>query len=144
MAVYVFNLLVGYLPNGIDNAQGYRAQMLKEFEKNVWHIFTELPGKREFDIYRKAGIDVEQMLSLHQYFTDNHTLKASVKTEDKLQELKKSLEYTSVEYKEHEIRLFKDGLVIVSILLDEYNKEYFYCIYFFYEVRHSGNIGLFA
>ena len=58
MAVYVFNLLVGYLPNGIDNAQGYRAQMLKEFEKNVWHIFTELPGKREFDIYRKAGIDV--------------------------------------------------------------------------------------
>lgn len=63
--------------------------MLKEFEKNVWHIFTELPVKREFDIYRKAGIDVEQMLSLHQYFTDNHTLKASVKTEDKLQELKK-------------------------------------------------------
>lgn len=131
MAVYVFNLLVGYLPNGIDNAQGYRAQMLKEFEKNVWHIFTELPGKREFDIYRKAGIDVEQMLSLHQYFTDNHTLKALVKTEDKLQELKKSLEYTSVEYKKHEIRLFKDGLVIASILLDEYNKEYFYCIYFF-------------
>lgn len=36
-----------------------------------------------------------------------------------------------MEYKKHEIRLFKDGLVIASILLDEYNKEYFYCIYFF-------------
>ena len=24
MSVYVFNLLVGFSPNGIDNAQGYR------------------------------------------------------------------------------------------------------------------------
>lgn len=27
MSVYVFNLLVGFSPNGIDNAQGYREKM---------------------------------------------------------------------------------------------------------------------
>lgn len=28
MSVYVFNLLVGFSPNGIDNAQGYREKCL--------------------------------------------------------------------------------------------------------------------
>lgn len=131
MAIYVFNLLVGFLPNGIDNAQGYRARILAGFKKDIWHIFTELPGKREVDLYRKVGIDVEQMLSMHQYFTDVHTLKASVKTETKLQELKKSLHYTNVEYQESEIRLFRGNTVIATISLDEYDREYFYCIYYY-------------
>lgn len=136
MAVYVFNLLVGYMPNGIDNAQGYRNQMLAESGKDVWHIFTELPGKREFDLYRKVGINAEQMLSMHQYFTDNHRLRASVKTEKKLQELKQSLRYTSVDHRENEIRLKKNDSVIATILLDEYNKDYFYYIYYF----ENGNL----
>lgn len=131
MAVYVFNLLVNWVNNGVDNAQGYRAQIFKTFQPNVRYIFTELPGKREIDLYNRVKIDIEQMLSLHQYFTDHQSLKALVKTKDKLHELKESLQYTELEYRDEEIRMIKNRSVIASILLEKNNKESFYRIYYF-------------
>ncbi|KAI4443223.1 glycosyltransferase [Schaedlerella arabinosiphila] len=131
MAVYVFNLLVNWVNNGVDNAQGYRASILKEFQPDVRYIFIELPGKREIELYKKVGIDIEQMLSMHQYFTNNHALKVSVSVNDKLQELKKGLQYTSLEYRDGEIRLIKEGSVVASILLEKNNNACFYRIYYF-------------
>lgn len=119
MAIYIFSLLVGYVPNGVDNAQGYRARMLKKYTNSVKYIFTELPTRRYVNRYRKAGIDVEQMLSIHQYFTDNHSLSLSVRVEDKLAELKESLQYTDTSREGTEIRLFRKGSVIASLLTDE-------------------------
>ncbi len=43
MAIYIFSLLVGYMPNGVDNAQGYRAGMLAEMGYDARYVFTELP-----------------------------------------------------------------------------------------------------
>lgn len=64
MAIYIFSLLVGYVPNGVDYAQGYRARMLKKYTNSVKYIFTELPTREDVNLYRKAGIGVEQMLRL--------------------------------------------------------------------------------
>ena len=50
MAIYVFSLLVGYLPNGVNNAQGIRNAFLKKTNQTVKYIFAELP--RETDIQR--------------------------------------------------------------------------------------------
>lgn len=115
----------------MDNAQGYRASILKEFQPDVRYIFIELPGKREIELYKKVGIDIEQMLSMHQYFTNNHALKVSVSVNDKLQELKKGLQYTSLEYRDGEIRLIKERSVVASILLEKNNNACFYRIYYF-------------
>ena len=119
MAIYIFSLLVGYVPNGVDYAQGYRARMLKKYTNSVKYIFTELPTREDVNLYRKAGIGVEQMLSIHQYFTDNHSLSLSVRVEDKLDELKESLQYTDTSREGTEIRLFRKGSVIASLLTDE-------------------------
>ncbi len=131
MAIYVFSLAVGFAPNGVDNAQGYRALMLKGFFNPVYHVFTELPKRGDISRYRKAGIKVEQMLSLNSYFTDNHTLGLSVRVDDKLVELEALLQYTGVEYREREIKLIKDGSYLASILLEEEDKEHLYAINYY-------------
>lgn len=131
MAIYVFSLLAGFKPNGVDNAQGYRARMLKEFSCPIYHIFTELPKRRYISRYRKEGIAVGQMLSLHSCFTDNQTLELSVRVEDKLAELEERLQYTRVELKEKEIRLIKGGFYLVSIFLDEEDSEYLHAISYY-------------
>lgn len=131
MAIYIFSLLVGYVPNGVDNAQGYRAGMLRKYTDSVKYIFTELPTRRYVNRYRKAGIAIEQMLSLHQYFTDNHSLGLSVRIEDKLNELKESLQYTDTDRDETEIKLLKGGSVIASLLTDEMAPGYCHCIQYY-------------
>lgn len=124
MAVYVFSLVVGYLPHGVDNAQGYRAQILKDFPGSIKYVFTDLPRKQDIDYYSRVGIHAEEMLSVHQYFTDARSLRSTVKTRDKLEELKKSLLYTDVKYLDNEIRLLKNGTVLATIMLDENEKDY--------------------
>ena len=53
MAIYIFKLLVWCAPNGIDNAQGYRAKILREYTDTVRYIFTELPTSRDIVYYKK-------------------------------------------------------------------------------------------
>lgn len=135
MAVYVFNLVVGYLPGGLECAQGYRASVLKNFSNPAQFVFTELPGRREINLYKKFKMDEKQMLGMHQYFTDHPTLELSVKTENKLKELKESLHYTAVEHRDADIRLIKDGFVVAMLLLDESNKNCFYGIHYYNKTR---------
>ena len=111
MAVYIFKLLVWTAPNGIDNAQGYRAKMLNDLSEPIKFIFTELPTSRDIDYYEKTGINVSQMLSIHQYFTDSNILGSSVRVEDKLRELQERFPYTdivssgrNIKFKAHFIR----------------------------------------
>ncbi len=119
MAIYVFSLLVGIVPSGVDNAQGYRASMLKDISQPVFHIFTELPGKKYINRYRQAGIDESQMLCLHHYLTGHSILNSSVKTTDKLKELKKNLHYSHLDYRGNEVRLLKDGVILATVVSDE-------------------------
>ena len=56
---------------------------------------------------------------MHQGFTDNRKLALSIKVE----ELKKSLHYTGVDYRDSDIRLIKDGYVIATISVNEKDKE---------------------
>lgn len=49
MAIYVFNLLVGYFPCGVDNAQGYRAQILDRIGYPVRYVFTEIPSAQDIE-----------------------------------------------------------------------------------------------
>lgn len=135
MAIYVFDLVVGYAPGGLECAQGFRASALKDFSNPAKFVFTELPGRREIELYKSFGMDIRQMLSMHQYFTDNHTLESSVKVTDKLEELKKSLHFSAADYQDTEVRLIKDGFVIASLLLEKDNKECFYGIHYYNKTR---------
>ena len=129
MGIYVFNLLVGYSPNGVDNAQGYRAQMLKNYP--LTYIFTDLPERIYINQYQNVGISIKQMLSIHHFFTDNRSLELSGQVSAKLEELKEILRYTHTIHSNCEIRLYRDNMKIASILLDEARPDYYYGIHYF-------------
>ena len=76
MAIYVFNLLVGYYLGGVDYAQGTRAPYLRNISKTVKYIFTDVPREREISEYQKLGIAAEDMLSAHFLMSGNETIGA--------------------------------------------------------------------
>ena len=131
MSVYVFSQAIGHTTDSINYMRIYKEQMLGETSASIKYIFPEIPEQKWINRYTKAGIDVGQLVSMYQCLTDNHTLKLSIKTEKKLDELKNSLHYTGIIHLESEIRLVKDGYVIATILLDEKDKEYVWGICYF-------------
>lgn len=135
MSVYIFTLMVGYVFSGVDIAQGYRARMLESVSYPVKYIYTEPPTQRDMILYGKAGIRPEQMLNMHQYFTDNHTLELYGKTEEKLEELKKVLCCTSVERRENEIWMIRNGTILAAILLDGKNKDVYYGVHYYDQAK---------
>ncbi len=135
MAIYVFNLLVGYFPCGVDNAQGYRAKILDRIGDTVRYIFTEIPSVQDIEYYRGLGIPVGEMLSAHQYFTDNCSLDATVEIDAKLRELKKSLQYTDVRNTNVGMELLKNREIIASVLFDRARKECIRGIMYFKQAK---------
>jgi accessory Sec system glycosylation protein GtfA len=64
MTVYTFDLLLGYEANGVDNAQGYRAQILEKLERENKFIFTKIPPHQKRVYFRTLGIPEKNMLIL--------------------------------------------------------------------------------
>ena len=135
MAVYIFSLLKGYKPNGVDYAQGYRARILRNLSCPAKYVFMDLPDRENISYYRKTGIHTEQMMGMHSYFTGNPSFELSVKAEDKLQELKKRLRITKTEYTENEIELYADGMMAAAILLDEEDRSFCYGVHYYSRLK---------
>ena len=133
MAIYVYSLLVGYFPNGVDYAQGYRAGILRKLSGSVRYIFTELPGRENIRFYESLGIREEEMLSVHHFFLDRPALGLTVMVQDKLAELKRSLESTDVKYRDSEIQLQKDGMVIAALVFAQEKPEALTMVHFFHQ-----------
>ncbi len=123
MAVYIFGQAKEYARAGLDYGLAYRHWMPKETECPTRFVCTDLPGWDDIERYRKAGIDADRILGVHQYLADDHSLCPSIKAEDKLEELKKCFQGAGVVERESEIWLVKDGYVIVLIQLDERDKS---------------------
>ncbi len=133
MAIYVWSLLVGYSPNGVDYAQGYRAGSLRKLSCPVRYVFAELPEMRDIRFYAGLGIKQEEMLSMYHAFLDQPALGLSVKLGDKLADLQRSLGSTDVEYRDSEVRLWKDGMVSAVLLFDQEEPEVLRMIHFFHQ-----------
>ena len=71
MAIYVFSLWVGYIPNGVDNAQGIRDRYLSKLSTEVYYVYDEMPTDRYVKRYLDAGIPYDKMISLHLLLTGN-------------------------------------------------------------------------
>lgn len=132
MAVYVFDLLTGYARwGGLEYAQGLRWRLLKDFSVPVWHIFTDLPERADVNFFYNLGIPQESMISVHQYLTDNHTLRSVGAAERKLEELKDRLGCGDISRGDGVISLIKDGYVAANLLLDEADEKKFYAVQYF-------------
>lgn len=135
MAIYIFNLGVGYEPCGVDNAQGYRAKMLRHFSKAVKYIYTELPSKECILYYSKVGIDEEQMLSMHYFLADHLSLKASVKLEDRLRKFKENMPQLEIEDQGGQFCLHENGRMFASLVPNKKDSKYLDKIYYFKEKK---------
>ena len=71
MAIYVFSILVGYVPNGVDYAQGRRYKYFKKLSQDVKYIFTDMPLDRYVQRYRDMGIETCDMMSAHLFLSGN-------------------------------------------------------------------------
>lgn len=63
MTIYHFNLLVGYESTGVDYAQAYRAQILRDLCDQKF-VFLDVPQYRELRYYSQIGIEEREMLVL--------------------------------------------------------------------------------
>jgi len=131
VAIYVFSLLVGYAPNGVDYAQGYRAGILRKFPYPVHYIFAEIPRRHDIDFYKGIGIREEEMLSMHHYFLNHSALQLTVKVKDKLEELEEALQITDIVYRGMEIQLMRNGSVAAAMVPASGNQDYLLEIHYF-------------
>ena len=91
MNVYVFNLLVGYMPNGIDNAQGYREKMFNQIGIDAFYVFTDFPKINNISYYNKIGIPINKMTNPFLKLTGRNSFDFVDKTESIIQSLNESL-----------------------------------------------------
>jgi glycosyltransferase family protein len=131
VSIYLFGRDIERAIDCADRIRIYKEQTSGETSVPIKYIFTEIPEHKKIDHYTKAGIDAGQLVSMYQYLTDNDSLKLSIKTEKKLEELKESLHYTGIIHLESEIRLVKGGYVIAVILLDERDRDHLWGICYY-------------
>ena len=131
MSIYIFNQDIGCKTGSINYMWIYKEQFLDEASDSIRYISMEIPEQKEINKYARIGIDAEQLVNVYQSYTDKRKLELSIKTEDKLEELKGILHYTGEIYHESEIRLIKDGYVIATIFLDKRDEDYFWGICYF-------------
>ena len=55
-----------------------------------------MPRRDDIRLYKQIGINVEQMLSMHLYFSGNRTLEAIENADDKATELKHKLHCSDI------------------------------------------------
>lgn len=133
MSVYVFNLLVGFSPNGIDNAQGYREKMFGQIGLDSKYVFTEFPNMRDIMLYKNTGIPVTKMLTPHLKLTKRDHFEFVDETESMIQVIKTSMNISNIVRLENNIQFWKDGFLVCEIHTLPYDQRYFYEIIYFKE-----------
>lgn len=131
MAIYVFNLLVGYYTGGLDTAQGVRSRYLRKTKHNVKYIFDTVPTYRELLVYHNLGICVEEMLCAQLFMTGNYNFAGNIKVSDKLQELVEKLQVNKTVEIGNSLRLYHENQLVASIERKE-NKEFLYQISYYH------------
>lgn len=134
MAVYVFSLLVGYSPNGVDNAQGVRNRYLKKLNTDIKYIFSDTVSWEYINSYVNLGIDSKDMLSPHLFFTDHPCVSGLTDYKNVLDEIMS--EYENSEYSKDEtgINVYNGNTRIARINLKE-DKESVLSVYYYNHER---------
>ena len=130
MTIYVFSLLVGYEISGVDIAQGSREKFLKKTNYNRKYIFTKIPEEKDILAYKKAGIDIDNMLCAQLVLADQYSLLGECKVVDKIKEFQDS--YGSIEVKQSDryIDVFSNNKRIANIYTREDRENVWSVSYF--------------
>lgn len=121
MTTYIFDLLVGYEPNGVDNSQVHRARVFDKQNIDYCYIFSVLPPRYKFRYFRDLGISLDKMIIAPFYLVGETGIKSTISVQEMISKLKledkecSEKNFDNILYKisdEHSIRLwFEDNIV---------------------------------
>lgn len=133
MTVYVFNLLVGFSPNGIDNAQGYREEMLAQIGIDSKYVFTEFPDMRDIMLYKNVGIPVDKMINPHLKLTGRDCFNFTDNTESMIQRIQADMNVSEMGRLENSIQFWNNGYLMCEIYTLPFDQTHFYKVLYFKE-----------
>lgn len=133
MSVYVFNLLVGFSPNGIDNAQGYREKMFDQIGLDSKYVFTEFPDMRDIMLYKNVGIPIHKMINPHLKLTGRDCFKFTDNTESMIQKVQADMNVSEMVRLENSIQFWNNGYLMCEIHTLPFDQSRFYKVLYFKE-----------
>lgn len=133
MSVYVFDLLVGFSPNGIDNAQGYREKMYEQIGLDSKYVFTEFPDMRDIMLYKNVGIPVNKMINPHLKLTGRDCFNFTDNTESMIQRIQADMNVSEMVHLENSIQFWNDGYLMCEIHTLPFDQSHFYKVLYFKE-----------
>lgn len=87
MTVYLFDLLVGYEPNGVDRSQANRARIFKKTNLDVRYIFSVIPPREDFLYFQHIGIPLDKMMIAPFYLAGEKGVKSTITSEEMISRL---------------------------------------------------------
>ena len=87
MSVYIFDLLVGYEPNGVDSSQAHRARLFGKMNFDDHYIFSVIPHRYDFFYFRNLGIPQEKIIIAPFYLAGEKGVIATITVEEMIQRL---------------------------------------------------------
>lgn len=126
MTTYIFDLLVGYEPNGVDNSQVHRARVFDKQNIDYCYIFSVLPPRYKFRYFRDLGISLDKMIIAPFYLVGETGVKSTISVQEMISKLK-------LEDKEYSEKNFDNILYKIS---DEYSIRLWFEDNIVYEVYH--------
>lgn len=87
MSIYIFDLLVGYEANGVDNSQAHRARVFSKMNLDYRYIFSVLPPRYKFSYFRDIGIPEENMIIAPFYLAGEKEVKSTLSVEEMIRKL---------------------------------------------------------
>lgn len=133
MSVYVFNLLVGFSPNGIDNGQGYREKMFDQIGLDSKYVFTEFPDMRDIMLYKNVGIPVDKMINPHLKLTGRDCFNFTDNTESMIQRIQADMNVSEMVRLENSIQFWNNGYLMCEIYTLPFDQTHFYKVLYFKE-----------
>lgn len=88
MTTYIFDLLVGYEPNGVDNSQVHRARVFDKQNIDYRYIFSVLPPRNKFRYFRDIGIPVDRMIIAPYYLVGETGVLSTISVKKMISKLK--------------------------------------------------------
>lgn len=118
MTIYNINFGIGWASSGVEYAQLYRAQALREHDSTLKFIFLDFINNENIQtLTSNLGFYDNEVIWLYQYFTDIKIAPSSVNVQDILQTIND--EVVKTEQKERVRKIFFDnGKYIVCYLKD--------------------------
>lgn len=124
MTTYIFDLLVGYVANGVDNSQAHRARVFNKQNIDYRYIFSVIPPRYKYSYFKDLGIPIDKMMIAPFYLVGETEVQSTISVNEMITKLnldnKERLEkyFDNILYKisnDYSIRLWFENNIVYEV-----------------------------